>query len=202
MTSTSPLIIACQWISRLAWLNLIWVMLVICGAGLFGIVPASVVVCTLLRRLLNGNNVRTSEVWEEYKSVFFRANQLLIIVCLPLFSIGWYLHWTIVNGSNIVSVVSLAFAPALVIASVWLFCCIIQMSIYHSESIKDDLKNGLSLLFTEKKLVMICMVLLLCLLGVALTMPVLALIFGLTPIFTCAVAWLWHNKEELNTLQM
>lgn len=202
MTSTSPLIIACQWISRLAWLNLIWAILVVCGAGLFGIVPASIVICTLLRRFLNGNKVRMSDAWSEYKSVFLRASQLFMVVCLPLFSVTWYLHWMVLNGSNIGSVVSLAFVPVLAIASAWLFCCIINMSIYRTESIKDDLRNGLSLLFTEKKLVMICIAVLLCLLGLALTIPVLALIFGLTPLFTCAVAWLWRNKEELNTLEM
>jgi len=203
MNNTSPLIVACHWITRMAWLNIIWLALSLSGVGILGVIPASVVVNTLLRRYLNGaNKVTFSEAWVEFKAVFLRSNQLLILLCLPLGSVAWYVNWIINKGSEFASVISLALIPLLLISLLWLLCCIVQMSIYQTPQVKDDMHNGLTLMFTEKKLVLICISTASFMLALAFVFPILFLIFGPTPVFTCAIAWLWHNKEELNTLSM
>jgi len=203
MNARSPLVLACQWVSRMAWLNIIWFILTLSGGVIFGIAPATVAVCTLLRRYLNGaGKIKLSESWDEYKKVFVRSNQVFWVISLPAFSLAWYVNWVILNGSGVASVISMTTLPLLVIVLIWMFLVLVQMSIYQTSGVKADFINGYTLFVSDKKIVLMTVVVSTALLLFLFLVPILILIFGFIPLFLGAVAWLWHHNEELSTLNV
>ncbi|GAE92162.1 yESV protein [Gracilibacillus boraciitolerans JCM 21714] len=77
------------WITRFAWLNILWLIFTLLGLVLFGIMPASIAMFSIVRKwVLKDFNVPIFQSFLlEYKRNFFRANLLGIV----LYVIGYFL---------------------------------------------------------------------------------------------------------------
>lgn len=77
------------WITRFAYVNLLWVMFTILGLLIFGFIPATVAMFSVVRKWIVGDkDIAIFKVfWDSYKSEFLKANLIGYI----LFIIGYLL---------------------------------------------------------------------------------------------------------------
>ncbi|PLS01092.1 YesL family protein [Neobacillus cucumis] len=81
----------CEWVMKLAYLNILWVLFSLGGLILLGISPASVALFTILRKwLMNETDVPIFPTFlNTYKKEFVKSNQLGWIMAL----IGMFLYF-------------------------------------------------------------------------------------------------------------
>lgn len=77
-------------ITKLVLINILWVLFVILGLGIFGFMPATAAVNTLIRKLIAGEELANTykSFWKEYKASFKSAN----IAGLVFFVFGLFLY--------------------------------------------------------------------------------------------------------------
>ncbi|PNH96498.1 YesL family protein [Vibrio diazotrophicus] len=196
--NSSSLINACHWITRLAWLNVIWFFLSLIGGVVFGVLPATVTVCYLIRKYLNGAaKVTLKDAWNTYRAEFFRSNKVGVVLLLPTISFLWYIHWAILNLEGISTVLMLCGLPITVLMIVLTYCTLVQMSIYEADSLKDEIKNAVVLLVEEKRVVLFTSVVFLICIILLLVNPIVGMFFSVSPALFCTIGLLWMNKNEL-----
>ncbi|GGF30249.1 hypothetical protein GCM10010954_31720 [Halobacillus andaensis] len=91
MTGTGGWIyIVCDWLMRLAIVNLIWIVLCLAGGVMLGIYPASVVCAGLLIQWMAGERPASlfSYSFKEFKRCFWRANRIFLISMALLTILG------------------------------------------------------------------------------------------------------------------
>jgi len=83
---TSRLYQACEWLTRLAYLNLLWIGFTLIGGILFGWGPSTVAMFAVTRKWLTGHiDIAVFPVfWKTFKAEFIRSNLLFLL----LFTIG------------------------------------------------------------------------------------------------------------------
>jgi uncharacterized membrane protein YesL len=88
----------CQWITRLAYINLLWLFFMVLGLFVLGAAPATVVMFTIIRKWIKGESdlpVFTT-YWNTYKKEFWKANSLGFI--LAGISTILYLDWRLISS--------------------------------------------------------------------------------------------------------
>lgn len=88
----------CQWITRLAFINLLWLLFMVVGIFIFGVAPSTVAMFTIIRKWLRGETDLPifSTFWETYKKEFWKANRLGFI--LLGISIVLFLDWRLIGS--------------------------------------------------------------------------------------------------------
>jgi uncharacterized membrane protein YesL len=83
------LYIVCDWIMKLAYLNLLWILFSVSGLIVFGSIPASVSLFTIVRKWMVNKESDLPifhTFFQNYKSEFLKSNKLgLILVFMGLF---------------------------------------------------------------------------------------------------------------------
>ncbi|MFC0525877.1 YesL family protein [Pontibacillus salicampi] len=74
----------CEWIMRLAYVNVLWLLFSIVGLGVFGIGPATAALFTVQMKWLQGDESTGvfSTFWSTYKKRFWKANLLSYVLIL------------------------------------------------------------------------------------------------------------------------
>ncbi|MED4040800.1 YesL family protein [Niallia taxi] len=90
----------CEWVTRLAYLNLLWGLFTLCGLVVFGIGPSTVAMYSVSRQWLLGNtDIRIfSSFFAAFKQEFRKAN-LLGFILLGLAAI-FYVDFKIMESMN------------------------------------------------------------------------------------------------------
>ncbi|MFS0778553.1 YesL family protein [Neobacillus sp. 3P2-tot-E-2] len=94
-----------EWISRLAFLNLLWISFSLLGLIIFGFFPATVAMFAVVRKWMLGNDEMSifKTFWTSYKREFIKSNILgVIITALGLILYIDY-HFIINSPSGFVS---------------------------------------------------------------------------------------------------
>jgi uncharacterized membrane protein YesL len=67
-----------EWITRFAYLNLLWIVFTLAGAILFGIYPSTTAMFAVMRKWLRGHSDLPvfSTFWSYYKKDFWKSNHL------------------------------------------------------------------------------------------------------------------------------
>ncbi|MEC1524126.1 YesL family protein [Neobacillus niacini] len=88
----------CQWITRLAYINLLWLLFMVAGLFVFGAAPSTVAMFTIIRKWLKGETDLPvfSFYWQTYRKEFWKANRLGIIL-LGIFMV-LYLDWRLISS--------------------------------------------------------------------------------------------------------
>lgn len=88
----------CQWITRLAYINLLWLFFMSVGLFVFGAAPSTVAMFTIMRKWIKGETDLPvfSFFWETCKKEFWKANRLGFI--LLGISIILYLDWRLISS--------------------------------------------------------------------------------------------------------
>ncbi|MPW31462.1 DUF624 domain-containing protein [Agarivorans sp. B2Z047] len=197
MSQASPLITFCNWFSQLVVMNLCWMLMVVLGAGVFGVIPATSTLLLMLRRYMNKDN-KTGfiDFFGEWRKELVVSNIVGLPVVLIMFSLGWYLNWALGSDIELLQLLSLAILPLLAFLLMLLSASILQGSIYRA-SAKQRLSLALSLLRSHPGLPFtLLLVSALCVL-VGLLSPIVFLLFGLTPAALLVMAWYIHKFPDL-----
>lgn len=82
-------------ISRMAYVNLLWILFTLLGLGVFGFMPATVGLFAVIRKWVMGDKDIPvfATFWENYRTEFLKSNLLGLI----LFIIGYILYIDLVN---------------------------------------------------------------------------------------------------------
>lgn len=71
-----------EWITRFAYINILWIFFSLVGGILLGLFPATIAMFSLIRQWLQGNSDLPvfKSFWQYYKSEFFKSNRLGVII--------------------------------------------------------------------------------------------------------------------------
>ncbi|AYV73933.1 MULTISPECIES: YesL family protein [Niallia] len=74
----------CEWVTRLAYVNLLWIFFTVLGLGFFGWMPASIALFSITKKWVNGeNDIRIFPLfWASYKQDWWKGNILGMIFML------------------------------------------------------------------------------------------------------------------------
>jgi uncharacterized membrane protein YesL len=71
----------CDWIARLAYINLLWILFTLGGFVVFGFFPATIAMLATLRQFIRKNHPPVFQTfWQYYKNEFFNSNKLGLII--------------------------------------------------------------------------------------------------------------------------
>jgi len=119
----------CEWVMKLAYLNILWVLFSLGGLILLGISPASVAMFTILRKwLMNETDVPIFGTFlNTYKKEFVKSNQLGWVMAL----IGMFLYFDfkflITVGGTIQYVLSI---PLLIVSILFFITLVYLFPVY------------------------------------------------------------------------
>jgi uncharacterized membrane protein YesL len=82
--SMSGLYTLTEWITRFAYVNILWIGFSLLGLVVFGITPATLAMFTIIRKWIMGDNEIPvfQTFWNSYKKEFLRGNRLGLIIAL------------------------------------------------------------------------------------------------------------------------
>lgn len=88
----------CDWISKLAYVNLLWVIFTLMGFFLFGVAPSTVALFSIVRKWIMGeNNIPVfSMFWSIYKREFKKSNLLSLSLVIIIFFM--YVDWVVISS--------------------------------------------------------------------------------------------------------
>lgn len=74
----------CEWVTRLAYVNLLWIFFAFLGLGFFGWMPASIAMFSITKKWVNGErDIRIFPLfWTSYKQDWWKGNILGMIFML------------------------------------------------------------------------------------------------------------------------
>ena len=104
----------CDWIMKLAYINILWISFSLLGLIVFGLFPATAAMFVIVRKILMDKDeipiLKT--FWESYKSEFLKSNILGLILIIT----GYILYIDILFLRNTTGFINLLYYPTLVLA--------------------------------------------------------------------------------------
>lgn len=84
------------WVTRFAWLNMLWIAFTLIGLILFGFMPATIAMFAVVRKwVLKEYDIPVFETFfKEYKSNFLRANLLGLVIYIIGYFLSVFLKYT------------------------------------------------------------------------------------------------------------
>jgi uncharacterized membrane protein YesL len=132
-----------EWISRLAFLNLLWISFSLLGLIIFGFFPATVAMFAVARKWMLGNDEMSifKTFWTAYKREFLKSNVLgVIIVAIGLIL---YIDFQFVqHAAN--SFVSILYVPFFIITLIFISMLfyIIPIFVHYDMKLSLVIKNS------------------------------------------------------------
>ncbi|MDM5299145.1 YesL family protein [Bacillus pumilus] len=82
--SLSRILRMCEWVMRLAYTNVLWLLFTLLGLGLFGFMPATTALFSVMRKWIQGHEqVKVFRTfWKVYREEFFRSNLIGVILLI------------------------------------------------------------------------------------------------------------------------
>jgi len=132
-----------EWISRLAFLNLLWISFTLLGLVMFGFFPATIALFGVARKWMLGNDSVSilKTFWTVYKREFIKSNLLGFII--TTISLVLYIDFQFVlNTTN--HFVSNLFVPLVIITIIFIgmFFYIIPMFVHYDMKISHVIRNS------------------------------------------------------------
>ncbi|WP_071396411.1 YesL family protein [Bacillus tuaregi] len=134
---------ATEWITRFAYINLLWIGFTLLGLVVFGFFPATISMFAVIRKWLMGETdipvFRT--FWEYYKAEFFRSNGLGLILVIVGGLIFLDLFFMRNAGSSFMSIIQIPlyiFMFAVVLTILYLFPVYVHYELKLTQIIKNS----------------------------------------------------------------
>ncbi|MDF2790223.1 MAG: hypothetical protein K0S80_3321, partial [Neobacillus sp.] len=133
----------CDWIARLAYINLLWILFTLSGFIVFGFFPATIAMLATLRQFIRGNHPTVFQTfWHYYKKEFVNSNKLGLVIV----AIGFILFVNIrflQSTSNDMS--SFLFYSSIIMSGIYLLisCYTLASYVEVDQPLGTHLKNAL-----------------------------------------------------------
>jgi uncharacterized membrane protein YesL len=132
-----------EWISRLAFLNLLWISFSLLGLIIFGFFPATVAMFAVVRKWMLGKDEMSifKTFWTSYKREFLKSN-ILGVMIVAIGSILYIDYHFIINSPN--SFVSILYVPFFIITLIFISMLfyIIPIFVHYDMKISLVIKNS------------------------------------------------------------
>lgn len=133
----------CEWIMKLAYVNLLWFFFTIAGLIVFGIMPATVSLFTIVRKW----QMKETElpIWETFLSAYKKEFRKSNLLGLMLLLIGGFLILDFIFLKQIAGFLKLVFfAPLLIISGLYLITLLYIFPVYvhYDLKITDYIKKS------------------------------------------------------------
>lgn len=198
MQQDNSLVICCLWLTRLAWINLCWWMMIIAGLFVSGIAPASVVAMQMIRRYLQGKKrVYFSEFVSEWKNEWLRSN--LILLPLLILVLGCYWVFSLINHNQIsdwLVILMLSALPLAVAITLFMVAVLLELSIW-SCSVKQGWINGVLLFQQHPGVVIITALSSSLILALCLLKPICGVFFLFSPVALISMICMMKIRPHL-----
>ena len=114
-------------VSKLAYLNLLWILFTLMGLFIFGLFPATIAMFTILRKIVLKEDFNIFGLfWKTYKEEFFKGNLLgLFLVVINIITITHFLFFKEVTGA-----VEVLFFPMVIVAILLLLMTLFVFPVY------------------------------------------------------------------------
>lgn len=134
-----------EWIVRLAYLNILWILYSLIGLGIFGIGPATISLFAVVRKInRDGTDI---SIWKEfnytYRSNFLRANGLMLVL-IPIY-VFIYMNYAIIRILPASFLMDNIVFPAVVILSILIFvltCYLFAVFVHFELSFWGNFKHA------------------------------------------------------------
>ncbi len=139
----------CNWITRLAYINLLWILFSLFGLIIFGFFPATIAMFATIRQFLIKNDPPIFKTfWKYYKEEFISSNILGVIVLLILFLTYFNLHF-IQNVNN--NTFQIFYYPLIVFAGLFLLavCYFIACYVHFNQTLGNLIKNSILIMISN-----------------------------------------------------
>ncbi|GGE49301.1 hypothetical protein GCM10011391_30160 [Pullulanibacillus camelliae] len=139
----------CDWIMKFAYVNLLWLLFTIVGLGLFGIVPATASLFSVVRKWVMGEtDVPVFKTfWKNYRTYFIKVNIMgliyFIIGLVLYFDIAFFRHHT-GTGATVLLVVLLMITVLYLITLMYFFPTFAHFDLSYGRYFKYTLLFGIS----------------------------------------------------------
>jgi len=168
-----------EWITRLAYLNLLWILFSLAGGLIFGFFPATIAMFAISREWLKGN----SEIpilrsfWDYYRRDFLKSNLLGIFISIIIFLIAIDIIYIQGNTNELLS---WTYIPlfAFMLLFIMLLFYIFPAFVHYDIKVQYVLKNSFFIMLINpfnSLLIILCLV---PLFFIMKNFPALAFIFG------------------------
>lgn len=135
-----------EWIVRLVYLNILWILFSFIGLGIFGIGPATVSLFNIVRKINRGGT--DISIWKEfnhtYRRYFWRANGLMLVL-IPIY-IFIYMDYVIIRMFPESYLIDNIVFPAVVILSILILvltCYLFAVFVHFELSFWGNFKHAL-----------------------------------------------------------
>ncbi|GAA0310063.1 putative membrane protein YesL [Gracilibacillus halotolerans] len=132
-----------EWITRFAYVNLLWIAFTILGLGVFGLFPATVAMFAIIRKWLRGDVDLPvfKTFWELFKKDFWKANGIGLIFAVISYLFWINLQFMQLNDSTFAQWAKIPlYFGMLVIALTLLY--VIPAFVHYEAKMKDIWKNA------------------------------------------------------------
>ncbi|MCT8139612.1 YesL family protein [Anaerobacillus sp. CMMVII] len=133
-------------ISRLAYINVLWIMFTLLGGVVLGIMPATVALFAITRKWVNGEDVSIlKSYWKYYKTEFIKSNLLglFLYIMIVLLYTNFMLLQNDVFWMDLVRYVLFFLTVLFVITVLYLFPIYVHYQLKLSHYVRDALIIGL-----------------------------------------------------------
>ncbi|MGM0834801.1 MAG: YesL family protein [Bacillota bacterium] len=189
----------CEWILRLSYLNLIWILFTLVGFVIMGIFPATVSAFAIARRWVQGDTdvplFRTFA--HTYKTEFWKSQ---ILGFLSLFIGGALALYIYILNSQaaIIFVILKSLAFLLFFIFIWTMIFVFPMFVHYKLSFYQFIKNTLFVTILNP------IVTILSILGLVLFAVIVGKFPGLIPVFGISAPVLWitfHTQRAFKRIE-
>lgn len=151
-----------EWITRFAYVNLLWILFTLAGGIVFGFFPATISLFAIIRKWLNGNSDLPvfRSFWSLYKTDFIKSNLLGLFIIGLVVLIGvdfWFIQ---VNMSDLLKLTYLPLYAFMFLFLMFLFY-IFPTFVHYDLKLGKTIKNAfLIMLITpfHSFMIIICLV--------------------------------------------
>jgi uncharacterized membrane protein YesL len=139
----------CDWIMKLAFINLLWLVFSILGLVIVGFFPATMAMFAIIRKLLMGDlDVPIFKTfWVSYKNDFVKSNLLGLILAI----LGYFFYIDVHILQNTSGLINLIYYPVLL---VWLgyiltVCYVFPTFVHYDLKVQQVLKTSFLIMLTN-----------------------------------------------------
>lgn len=129
-----------EWITRFAYVNLLWVVFSLMGGIIFGFFPATIAMFTIIRKWIKGNPdiPIMKSFWEFFKKDFWKSNLLGLFMIGIIAIVGLDLFYIQSNsGLSLVNIPLFAFMLIFLIVAFYIFPTFVHYDIKVLQVIKN-----------------------------------------------------------------
>jgi len=124
---------AFDWIYRIAFLNVLWLLFSVVGLIIFGFFPATVAMFSIVRRSILKENVPIFHTfWTVYKREFIKSNLLGLILSI----IAYIFYVDLIFLKSTSGLIQLLYAPMLVMSFIYILMLLYVFPVYVQYDIK------------------------------------------------------------------